>query len=87
MTSRRLFASLLGLILLVSAPALAADNYTIQSGGQQRNLRAKEINGVLHNMSIPMGSDGIPYSSSAGLPVAQQGTLPLRNWYGAYQSR
>lgn len=47
------------LSLLVSAPVLAADNYTITSGGATRTLRAKDLGTAIAPMSIAIDGAGL----------------------------
>ncbi len=87
MMSRSCRALTAALSLLVAMPALAADNYTIQSGGKSVPIRTKEIGGVQHPMSIAIDGAGlerftnanpgyVAFPSGTVLPISAT-TLPL----------
>lgn len=65
MMSRSCRAVAAALSLLIATPALAADNYTIQSGGTSRTIRAKEVGGVLSPMSIAVDGAGLERFTNA----------------------
>lgn len=58
MTSLSRVALAAALSLLAVSPALAADNYTIQSGGASRTIKAKDIGGILAPQSIAIDGTG-----------------------------
>lgn len=63
MLSRAALAAALS--LLVSAPVVAADNYTIQSGGAARTIRAKDLGTSLAPMSIAIDGAGLERFTTA----------------------